>query len=192
MIDLPHGAGARLGGLRKCGYRHAGFSLFELLVGITIVGLLGTALSERMLRYQEYAEKTAMEVTARNIATGLRMQVADLMMRDRLYELDRLLQANPIAWLAVPPPNYLGERASAPEDTVARGKWYFDSGRRVLVYTPFHRRFFIPRLREGNSVSYRVTAVPVGSSGGTRRLEGLSLLLLSPYRWDVPTGWDVF
>lgn len=167
-----------------------GFSLFELVIGITIVSLLGTVLAERMLRYQEYAEKIAMEVTARNLQTGLRMQVADLMMSDRLHETDRLLQANPFDWLENLPPNYAGERAgSVPNDTV-RGNWYFDSERREAVYVPYHRRFFEPQTPGRDSVRYRVSAVPVSQVNGSRRMEGLSLVLLTPYQWKVQPGWN--
>jgi prepilin-type N-terminal cleavage/methylation domain-containing protein len=175
---------------RRYRHCHAGFSLFELVVGLTIVGLLGTVLSERMLRYQEYAEKTAMEITTRNIQTGLRLQVADLMMRDRLHEIDRLLKDNPISWLETPPPNYVGERTDREQNDAVRGNWYFDTVRREVVYAPFHRRFFEPQLLGSNSIRYRITARPVTSGDGVRRIEGLSLLLLSPYKWAIPLGWD--
>ncbi|OGB23055.1 MAG: hypothetical protein A3I66_08535 [Burkholderiales bacterium RIFCSPLOWO2_02_FULL_57_36] len=173
-------------------YRHrcAGFSLFELAIGITMIGLLATVLSERMLRYQEYAEKTAMEVTARNLRTGLRLRVADLMMRDRLHEIDRLLQDNPITWLETPPPNYIGERANAKQDDTVRGNWYFDNVRRELVYTPFRHRYFQPQLYGNHSIRYRIAAVPVTSGDGTRSIEGLSLVLLSPYKWEIRLGWS--
>jgi type II secretory pathway pseudopilin PulG len=172
----------------KRGY--AGFTLFELVIGITIVGMLGAVLSERMLRYQEYAEKTAMEVTARQIQTGLRMQVADLMMRDRLHEADRLLQSNPMTWLETPPPNYVGERSTRNVSDELRGNWYFDVNRRELVYTPFHRRFFEPRTSDKLRVRYGISSVPISGSGSGREVEGLSLVLLTPYRWQVRLDWE--
>jgi type II secretory pathway pseudopilin PulG len=172
--------------LRRC----AGFSMFELIIATTIVGLLGTALAERMLRYQEYAEKVAMEVTARQIQTGLRMQVADLMMRDRLREAERLLEANPFTWLEALPPNYIGEKKNPTPSDAVRGTWYFDSLRRELVYTPLHRRFFQPLTPGSQTVRYRVSAVPVKSGQDGQRIEGLSLLLLSPYKWEIALRWD--
>lgn len=174
------------GGARR---RHAGFSLFELVVGITIVGLLGMALSERMLRYQEYAEKTAMEVTARNIQTGLRLKVADLMMTDRMHEIDRLLLVNPITWLETPPPNYIGERADSRQDAAVAGNWHFNTARREVVYVPFHRRFFEPQVPGNGSIRFRIGAVPVANANDARKVEGLTLLLLSPYKWEVQPGW---
>lgn len=175
---------------RRYRQRYAGFSLFELIVGIVIIGVLGTFLSDRMLRYQEYAEKTAMEVTARHLQTGLRLQVADLMMRDRMHEIDRLLQQNPMTWLETPPPNYIGERTAMPQGDALRGKWYFDAVQRVVIYTPLHHRFFQSQRQGANSISYRLNAMPVTSGEGARRIEGLSLLLLSPYKWEIPLGWD--
>ncbi len=170
--------------------RHAGFSLLEVVVGITIVALLGMVLSERMLRYQEYAEKTAMEVTARNIQTGLRLRVADLMMTDRMHEIDRLLQENPMTWLETPPPNYLGERSDSGQDAAVAGNWYFDSARREVVYAPLHRQFFEPQVPGNSSIRYRISAVAVANGNGTRRVEGLTLLLLSPYKWEVQPEWS--
>jgi prepilin-type N-terminal cleavage/methylation domain-containing protein len=175
---------------RRSRHRYAGFSLFELMVGIVIIGVMATVLSVRMLRYQEYAEKTAMEATARHLQTALRLQVADLMMRDRLHEVDRLLQENPITWLETPPPNYIGEQAAALQDDTLRGRWHFDTVQRAVIYTPFHRRFFRPQRQGTHSISYRVSAVLVASSDGARRIEGLSLSLLSPYKWEIPLGWD--
>ena len=174
----------------RAGPRCTGFSLFELLVGIVIIGILGTFLSDRMLRYQEYAEKTAMEVTARHMQTALRLQVADLMMRDKLHEIDRLLQENPITWLEAPPPNYVGERTASVQDDALNGNWHFDTVHRLVIYTPHHRRFFKPQHPGINSISYRINAKPVSSGDGARRIEGLSLSLINPYQWEIPLGWD--
>lgn len=175
---------------RSYKYRCAGFSLFELAISLTIIGLLGAFLSERMLRYQEYAEKTAMEVTVRNLQTGLRWQVADLMMGDRLDEVDRLLQDNPISWLESPPPNYIGERADGRQSDAVRGNWYFDTLRKELVYTPFHRNYFRPQLNGNYAVRYRIASVPVLPGNGMRPIEGLSLELLSPYKWEIQLEWS--
>lgn len=190
MMKFEGGVSARL--ISSVGYKRrcTGFSLFELIVGIVIVGVLGTYLSERMLRYQEYAEKTAMEVTARRLQTALRLQVADLMMRDRLHEIDRLLQEDPMTWLEAPPANYVGQRNAMTQENAQKGKWHYDAAQRAVIYIPFHHRFFKPQRRGDNAISYRIVAIPITSGGGSRRIEGLSLSLASPYQWDIPLRWD--
>jgi prepilin-type N-terminal cleavage/methylation domain-containing protein len=190
MMQFEGGDSARfisiVGYKRRC----TGFSLFELIVGIVIVGVLGTYLSERMLRYQEYAEKTAMEVTARRLQTALRLQVADLMMRDRLHEIDRLLQEDPMTWLEAPPANYVGQRNAMTQEDALKGKWHYDAAQRAVIYIPFHHRFFKPLRQGDNTISYRIVAIPVTSGGGSRRIEGLSLSLATPYQWEIPLRWD--
>jgi prepilin-type N-terminal cleavage/methylation domain-containing protein len=189
MMQFERGYSARF--MSSVGYkrRYTGFSLFELIVGIVIVSVLGTYVSERMLRYQEYAEKTAMEVTARRLQTALRLQVADLMMRDRLHEIDRLLQDDPMTWLEAPPANYAGQRNAMTQGDALKGKWHYDAAQRAVIYVPFHHRFFKPQRQGDNIISYRIVAIPV-TSGGSRRIEGLSLSLATPYQWEIPLRWD--
>jgi prepilin-type N-terminal cleavage/methylation domain-containing protein len=171
------------------GERPGGFTLFEFAVVVVIVGVLAIVLLERLLVYQEYAEKTAMEMTVRNVRTGLRYQIADLMNQDRMREVDRLLNENPVTWLETPPPNYLGQFRNPAPDQIAPGNWYFDTAKRELVYLPNRKRFFKPGGTGRDEIRFRVTAVRGSQKlikGSEPSVQGLTLNLLNSYQWDWP------
>jgi len=126
-----------------------------------------------------------MESTAANIRTGLRYKVADLILANRVSEIQTLADENPMNWLAERPPNYLGELESAPDDE-PKGQWYFDKRNRELVYTVNNRRHFSPSPYRDFSVRYRAMRVSAGAvtdsspnSAGT----WVSLLLVYEYGW---------
>ena len=139
-----------------------GASFVEFAVSMALMGIFVGVLLERALYYQEYAEKTAMESTAQNIRTGLRYKVADLILANRVSEIATLADENPMNWLAERPPNYLGELDSAPMDE-PKGQWYFDKGKRELVYAVNNRRHFSPSSYRDFSVRYRAMRVSAGA-----------------------------
>jgi prepilin-type N-terminal cleavage/methylation domain-containing protein len=166
-----------------------GFTLLELAVVFIVIGIVSTVLLERLLVYQEYAEKTAMEMTVRNLRSGLRYQVADRMNQDRMREIDRLLLDNPIAWLEYPPPNYLGQLRNPSPEQLTPGNWYFDAVQQELIYLPNHRRFFRPGVAGDYSIRFRITALQKSVKlvkGSEPSVEGLRLTLLNSYKWDLP------
>ena len=165
--------------------KQCGASFVEFAVSIALMGIVVGVLLERVLYYQEYAEKAAMESTAENIRTGLRYKVADLILANRASEIPSLADENPMNWLGERPPNYLGELESAPADE-AKGKWHFDKRNRELVYTVNNRRHFSPSLYRDFSVRYRVMRISAGAvtdsspkSAGT----WVSLVLVAEYGW---------
>lgn len=113
---------------------------------------------ERAFYYQEYAEKTAMEMTVANMRSGLRYQIADLIINNRLSEIPTLADENPVNWLAGQPENYLGEFDSPPRDGTA-GKWFYDKRNRELVYTVNNRRHFVPSSGQDFTIRYRAARI---------------------------------
>lgn len=163
-----------------------GASRLEMLAALVLIGIVAALLLERLTRYQEYAEKAVMEATITNMRSGLRVRVAELMINGRMAQMGGLLDENPIAWLAAPPPNYGGLLARPDGGKALPGYWYFDAGRRQLVYFPRHRRFFQPGVNGANEV--RLQAMARAPGGGMTRsptgmVEGVSLVLLRGYRW---------
>jgi type II secretory pathway pseudopilin PulG len=133
---------------RRLSSRQHGSSLFELLIAASVISVIALLLLDRLLSYQAYAERTAMEVTVVNMRSGLRLQVAELMTQDRLNEVGKLVNENPVRWLETPPPNYLGELAHPLPKTLEQGYWYFDTTTRELVYLPHDNRFFMAPWRD--------------------------------------------
>ncbi len=128
---------------RRLSSREHGFSLFEFFIAAGVISLIAAFLLDRLLIYQDYAERTAMEMTVVNMRSGLRLRVAELMTQGRLHEVGKLANENPVRWLETPPPNYLGELAHPVPKTLEQGNWYFDTTTREIVYLPRNDRFFM-------------------------------------------------
>jgi type II secretory pathway pseudopilin PulG len=164
----------------------AGASRMELAVAIAVVGVLAAALLERLLYIEEYAEKTAMDLTIANMQAGLRARVGSLLIADQASKIPTLAGANPVDWLEHEPENYLGELAGAPESE-PRGQWYFDRGRRELVYTANNRLHFSPSLYRDFSVRLRVMPllgpVPAPGPRPAGQQDWVALVVVNDYRW---------
>jgi general secretion pathway protein G len=164
--------------------RQHGFSLFELFIAAAVIGVIALLLLERLLSYQEYAERTAMELTVVNMRSGLRLQMAELMTQDRLHEVGKLVNTNPVRWLEAPPPNYLGELNHPLEKALPKGNWYFDTKEREMVYLPRENRFLMGPWRDRKeAMRYQVTSVraAMGIRGGPEpRIEWVTLVHTNP------------
>jgi type II secretory pathway pseudopilin PulG len=163
------------------GIRQYGFTRYELTVVIIIFSVLTAVLLNRLQYYQEYAERTAVDVTVRNIRNGLRLQVADLMMQDRMSETAKLLKQNPITWLEQPPLNYIGELYAPRDNAIPPGSWYFDLAERHLIYLPSTSGFFDYPLKRNQLIRYRVTALSHlhQKRNAVAKIEGLTLVLIN-------------
>lgn len=166
--------------------RFVGISKLEAMVALLLISILGAILLDRLLFYQEIAEKTAMETTIINMRSALRLTVAELRMQNRMQELEKLVGANPIAWLDTPPANYAGELDSPSPAAVPPGNWYFDRTRRQLVYRPNLTRLLKAGSEEEKLIRFQVTAVVRAAESGTTPIaEGVALSLVRPYDWSV-------
>lgn len=169
-------------------FREGGFTLLELVVVVLIIGILAAVFLNRVLFYQEQAEKIVMETTARNIRIGLRTQLADMMIHNRQSEIPLLAGKNPINWLASKPGDYLGEyNGPKPEEMQISG-WYFDREDKTLVYLPDMVEHFQPDPAGRKRVRYRVVTVygrdkENGAAADTEVVEDVVLELREPYRW---------
>lgn len=114
--------------------RSAGFTLFEIGVAASILAILTTVLAQRLVFYQEQAERVAVDAVVANMRTGLSMAVAGLHINNRGGEVAGLAGQNPIIWLEGMPPNYRGEYYSPGSGEIPPGAWYFDRSTRNLVY----------------------------------------------------------
>jgi general secretion pathway protein G len=165
--------------------RQRGFSLFELVAAIAIVGVFGGVLLQRMLYLQECAEMTAMDLTVANLRTGLRYKTGDLLIRDKVAEIATLADENPVNWLQNHPENYLGEFDLMP-DADLRGKWYFDKTRHELVYTVNNRRHFLPAGDQDYALRWRAVRLRANEeniSGSKSNVQWVALVQVAGGRW---------
>lgn len=111
-----------------------GFTLFEFGVVASLLAILLTVLAQRLVFYQEQAERLAVETTVSNMRTGLYSTMAHLYTSNREAEVAALAGRNPIIWLDRKPANYQGEYYAPGPEEVIPGSWYFDRTRQHLVY----------------------------------------------------------
>jgi prepilin-type N-terminal cleavage/methylation domain-containing protein len=121
--------------------RRRGFTLIELLVVISIVALLFGMALDRLLKYQELGERTAVEENIAAMNTALTMKFAAYVTLGRPQAIAREVGTNPVRLLARPPQNYLGELYAPDANAMERTSWYFDTASRELVYLPNRRRY---------------------------------------------------
>ena len=143
MGDWDAGAG-RARAAAASGQGQRGFSLLEFCVVAVVVGMLLAVFFDRVLMYQELAEKAAAEVTVIRMRTGLRYRVAELLLQRQEREVAGLVGSNPVKWLDLPLSNYAGEFSAAQLDKVPPGSWYFDLGKGEIRYRIQRRRYFVP------------------------------------------------
>lgn len=166
--------------------RQRGISTFELVLVIAVFTAFVGLFAYRFRYLQEYAEKTAVEMTVLNIRTGLRYKMADLMMQNRLYELPMLLKENPVNWLEKPPLNYVGEVSSQGGDEIRPGNWYFDARKKQLVYK-LNLSDHFEWQGEGNpELRYSAVGLTQGVKRGdsvAQAVVGIKLVQTSDGRW---------
>lgn len=165
-----------------------GFTLIELIVVVCIVVVIGTVFLERMLYYQEQAEKTAMEGVAASLQSALTLQYAQIMTRGQLSDASALAYANPMSWLQKKPHNYAGEFYDPEPAAVEPGNWVFDLKTRDLVYMLNNANHFKPG-KDGRKwvrlhvvLSYEPPLLP-SLQRDPASLVGVLIEPVEPYSW---------
>ena len=175
-MSLARGRGAR------------GFSLIELVAVIVVIAVLAAVFLDRVLWYQERAEKAAMESVVGVLRGALHLQAVRRLVAGQGPELSELVDENPMTWLATRPGNYAGMRTPDAAATVPVGHWYFDVADRSLVYRLRQHRYFDAPEGERAEVKFR-TVVDYGAadSGTVAVLRSLDIRAVRTYRW-FPDG----
>lgn len=139
--------------------RQRGFSLLELAVVVSIVGILAGMLLSRVNLFQDKAEIAAMENVVGVLRSALSMKAGQLIVQGRSAELSKLTTINPMDLLAQKPANYAGEYYSPQKVKISPGNWYFNRKEFLLVYiartgatfqvaTPQQYRYRIELIRD--------------------------------------------
>ena len=163
-----------------------GFTLLELAVVVCVVAVLVTLALERLLRYAEVAERSAMEQSVAAMRSALSLRFAALYLKERPEALGRLAEENPMDWLAERPPGYVGALRDPPLGELERPAWYFDTGRKQIVYVPLRTRYLQPGPDGDPRIPFRVVvefrATP--ELGGLLQLHRLGIDPARPFHWD--------
>lgn len=114
--------------------RCSGFTLFELAIATIIIVVLTSLLLFRLHSYQRDAQQVAVQRVVGTLRTALSVKYAQLAVAKREHELPRLIDENPMTWLIEAPGNYVGEYYSPQGNALPGDSWYFDRGKKELVY----------------------------------------------------------
>lgn len=165
--------------------RERGFSLFELIVAIIIISLLGLLLLDRLQYYQEQAEKTAMEQTLTILHVALQIRKGELMAHSQESQVTGLATENPMSWLSRTPANYAGE-ADGASPRIPAGSWYYDRRDQALVYKVKHNRYLAEGKKE---IRFRIRWEGTENTKASpemavnNRMGALFLQAVPPYTW---------
>lgn len=164
--------------------RSGGFTLIELIAVITIVVVMMALFLDRMVYYQERAEKTAMEGVAASIQSALILQFGSMLTQGRSAEVSALVHGNPVNWLQKPPRNYAGEYYDPTPLSVRSGSWMFDLRTRQLIYVPNSTYYFQPGRDGLKWVRFHVVVgYEAARPSPTAEPSGLLFEPVEPYSW---------
>src|SRR4051794_1723964 len=138
--------------MRRMRARIAGFTMLELMAAIALIGVFASVLLDRLLYYQEVAEKAAMEYTVNLLKLGLQIRIGDLMAQNQVVDFVAVAHENPVTWLDAPLPDYRGEVVAARNQRMPAHSWYYDRTQRELVYVPALNRYLQTYAQERSRV----------------------------------------
>ncbi len=167
--------------------REGGRVRFEVMLPLVLVVALMAVLLERLLYYEEYAEKTMVELTVTSMRAGLHVRRAEAVVARALGQEIAMPETNPVRWLGVVPPNYAGEFDGPAPAGAGDGIWFYDRLARELVYRPSLQRHFLPDAEGRREVRVRfVRREPSAATAQAARSlpwEGAAVVLARPYEW---------
>ena len=165
---------------RARSFRQAGVTWFEFSVVASLLAVLAGSLLTALLYYEELGEATVVQLTVRNLRSGMRYQIADKLTQGRAWDLVSMVQANPLAWVESSPDGYVGEVRSADIVLLPKGSWFFDTDRDELGYIPKLSFHLVMALSQSTILRWQVRAL---KSDVPWEVEGLMLVPISPYEW---------
>ncbi|MBE0596749.1 MAG: prepilin-type N-terminal cleavage/methylation domain-containing protein [Desulfuromonadales bacterium] len=165
---------------------NSGFTLIELVVVITIVGVLFLAAIDKYLDLLVDVERTSMEQTLGILRSAVSLQMAGHIVRGEMAAAEAMAGTNPMNYLSELPKNYLGELDGPDPATIEEGWWYFDRQAGELVYRVSHHAWFETPQAGPVRARFRIDALleQVAPAEPTRTaFVGLTLRPAESYRW---------
>ncbi|MBI5108714.1 MAG: hypothetical protein HZA62_08190 [Rhodocyclales bacterium] len=111
--------------------RQRGASRLEFAITVAIFGVLAALLLQRLALIEEDTERVEVDLTIRNIRTGIQLAIGERIMRGEEDRLAEVAAASPVDMLGKHPRGFVAERAAS-----AAGEWAYDPQRRELSYLP--------------------------------------------------------
>ena len=170
--------------MRQIRTRTTGFTALELALSIALIGIFSSVLLDRLLYYEEAAEKANMEYWVNELKVGLQLRVGHLMAQSKVVDYLAVSRENPMSWLETPAPGYRGEVVATANPQMPPASWYYDRTQRELVYVSGLNRYLQRDAQARPRVHFRVKIVrPEDSTAQDSTVLGLQLVPAEPYRW---------
>jgi prepilin-type N-terminal cleavage/methylation domain-containing protein len=170
--------------MRRIRTHTAGFTLLELIVSIALIAIFSSVLLDRLLYYQEAAEKANMDYTVNMLKLALQIRIGHLMAQNQVVDFMEVARENPVTWVDVEIPGYRGEVVVTPNPAMPANSWYYDRTGRELVYVPGLNRHLQPDWAGRPRVHFRIKVVrPDSMAARDNTVLGLQLAPVEPYRW---------
>jgi len=122
-------------GPRTLGY-YASSQWFQWAVLFLVLGSLATVLLSALDDIKERAEKQVVDLTLRNMRTGMRLAMGEALIQQREREIATWGGGNPVGWLGAPPVGYRGECSAGESRRLSGQEWCFERPSGELVYRP--------------------------------------------------------
>ena len=172
---------------RDAPLKRRGFTLIELMVVICVVALLFGVALDRLMRFQELGERTAMEQNIAAINVALTLKFAALIASGQPRAIEKEVGANPVDLLARPPENYLGALFLPSAEHLPARSWYFDRASGDLVYMPGRTRYLSEPPDAVTGLRFRVVLTDPSPRTDEIVTEIRQALIrpLQSYRWRI-------
>jgi general secretion pathway protein G len=102
-----------------------------------VAGVLAALVGLLLLRtlfYQDEAEQASVRQVVASLRIALTLRANEVGAKEGKRGLKRLLEENPLDWLAEKPRNYFGEYYSPELKEIPMGNWVFDRRDKCLIY----------------------------------------------------------
>ncbi len=107
-------------------------------VVLVVLGVVALWLLNSLEDAKEVVEKQNVELSIRQMRTGLQLAKGLELIRQRKIDVSTWVGMNPIDWMAAPPRGYRGECPAQGVRELLIDEWCFDSKSRELFYRPRH------------------------------------------------------
>lgn len=163
-----------------------GFSLFELVVVVLLVGIFMIFAIDRMLRIQIDAERVSVQHVIASLKSAVNLQAAESVVSKGLSSIRTIENTNPMNYLQELPYNYLGAKNDQQVNHYPLASWYYDPLLNILVYKVKNINYFVstlpgtPRIRLKIEMIYQQEA----GHGQNKKVRGISLKSMDDYSWQ--------